>query len=115
MSRSARGPTDPSPPNPRLTLPRLNRLVGKGSTVPPRPSTKSRVQGLPRYPIFSRKHGLVLPGRGTLADFPEPSRKYLWISSRTEKMDDNLYAEITGRLAAKGYDATKLERVRQTE
>jgi len=46
----------------------------------------------------------------------EPSRKYyLWILSRTAKIDDNLYAEITGRLAAKGYDATKLERVRQTD
>ena len=46
----------------------------------------------------------------------EPSRKYyLWILGRTAKIDDNLYAEITGRLAAKGYDATKLERVRQTD
>ena len=44
----------------------------------------------------------------------EPSREYLWILSRKAKMDDKLYAEITARLAAKGYDATKLERVRQT-
>ena len=45
----------------------------------------------------------------------EPSRKYLWILSRTSEMGDQLYAEITGRLAAKGYDATKLQRGRQTE
>jgi len=45
----------------------------------------------------------------------EPSRKYLWILSRTAKMDDKLYAEITSRLAAKGYDAAKLERGRQTD
>jgi apolipoprotein D and lipocalin family protein len=45
----------------------------------------------------------------------EPSRKYLWILSRTPAMDDRLYAEITGRLAAKGYDATKLQRGMQTE
>jgi len=43
----------------------------------------------------------------------EPSRKYLWILSRTAKMDDRIYAEITSRLAAKGYDAGKLERGRQ--
>jgi hypothetical protein len=30
-------------------------------------------------------------------------------------MDDKLYAEIAGRLAAKGYDATKLERGKQTD
>ena len=45
----------------------------------------------------------------------EPSRKYLWIMSRTAKMDDKLYAEIAGRLAAKGYDASKLERGRQSD
>ena len=45
----------------------------------------------------------------------EPSRKYLWILSRTAKMDDKLYVEIAGRLAAKGYDATKLERGRQAD
>jgi apolipoprotein D and lipocalin family protein len=42
----------------------------------------------------------------------EPSRKYLWILSRAAKMDDTLYGEIVGRLAAKGYDASKLERGR---
>jgi hypothetical protein len=30
-------------------------------------------------------------------------------------MDDKLYVEIAGRLAAKGYDATKLERGRQAD
>jgi apolipoprotein D and lipocalin family protein len=45
----------------------------------------------------------------------EPSRKYLWILSRTAKMDDKQYAEIASRLAAKGYDATKLERIKQTD
>jgi apolipoprotein D and lipocalin family protein len=45
----------------------------------------------------------------------EPSRKYLWILSRTAKMDEKLYAEIAARLAAKGYDASKLERGRQSD
>ena len=43
----------------------------------------------------------------------EPSRKYLWILSRTAKMDETVYAGIVSRLAAKGYDAGKLERMRQ--
>ena len=37
-----------------------------------------------------------------------PDRKYLWILSRTKKMDEKLYKEILERLEAKGYDTTKL-------
>jgi apolipoprotein D and lipocalin family protein len=44
----------------------------------------------------------------------EPSRKYLWILSRTPKMDDSIYADVLSRLAAKGYDASKLQRMPQT-
>ena len=39
-----------------------------------------------------------------------PDRTYLWILSRTKKMDKALYQEILGRLTAKGYDTTKLIR-----
>ncbi len=45
----------------------------------------------------------------------EPSRKFLWVLSRTPQMKDDLYAEITGRLAAKGYDASKLERMKLSQ
>jgi apolipoprotein D and lipocalin family protein len=44
----------------------------------------------------------------------EPRRKYLWILSRHPHMDAAQYAEITSRLAAKGYDATKLVSVKQS-
>lgn len=37
-----------------------------------------------------------------------PDRKYLWILSRTKKMDETLYNEILDRLKAKGYDTSKL-------
>jgi apolipoprotein D and lipocalin family protein len=40
----------------------------------------------------------------------EPSRKYLWILSRTPEMDNALYRQITAELPAKGYDAQKLHR-----
>jgi apolipoprotein D and lipocalin family protein len=42
-----------------------------------------------------------------------PSRTYLWILSRTKKMDKKLYKEILERLEAKGYDTTKLISTRQ--
>lgn len=39
-----------------------------------------------------------------------PSRKYLWILSRTPTMDDALYARIVARAVALGYDASQIER-----
>jgi len=44
-----------------------------------------------------------------------PSRKYLWILSRTRSMDESLFQEIAGRLAAKGYDEARLVRTLQPE
>jgi len=38
----------------------------------------------------------------------EPSRKYLWILSRTPTMDETVYQEILGRLPQKGYDPARL-------
>jgi apolipoprotein D and lipocalin family protein len=37
-----------------------------------------------------------------------PSRKYLWILSRTPTMDRKLYEDILSRLPAKGYDPGRL-------
>jgi apolipoprotein D and lipocalin family protein len=43
----------------------------------------------------------------------EPSRKYLWVLSRTPKMDEALYRQITETLPWKGYDPKKLKRTTQ--
>jgi len=37
-----------------------------------------------------------------------PDRTYLWILSRTKKMDETVYQDILARLTAKGYDTAKL-------
>ena len=44
----------------------------------------------------------------------EPSRKYLWVLSRTPKMGEALYRQITEVLPQKGYDLGKLRRTAQT-
>lgn len=44
-----------------------------------------------------------------------PKRKYLWILSRTPRMDDALYDEIVSRLPAKGYDPKGLNQTLQPE
>lgn len=38
----------------------------------------------------------------------EPSRRYLWILSRTSQMDEATFRDIVGRLPALGYDPERL-------
>jgi apolipoprotein D and lipocalin family protein len=45
----------------------------------------------------------------------EPSRKFLWILSRTPKMKETTYQGVVERLKAKGYDTSKLKLTPQSE
>lgn len=45
----------------------------------------------------------------------DPSMKYLWILSRTPKMNDVIYQQILSRLKAKGFDLDKLQITVQCE
>jgi apolipoprotein D and lipocalin family protein len=45
----------------------------------------------------------------------EPSREYLWILSRTPRMDPVVYADLLTRLTRKGLDLKKLELTRQDD
>ncbi len=40
----------------------------------------------------------------------DPSRKYLWILSRTPQMDETIYAGLLKRLHDMGFDISKLEK-----
>jgi apolipoprotein D and lipocalin family protein len=92
---------------------KLTQANGWAKVVDQKTGSKLKVTFF--WPFFGDYWIIDLSPNYEYAVIGEPSRKYLWILSRTAKMDDNLYAEITGRLAAKGYDATRLERVRQTD
>ncbi|MGZ8294503.1 MAG: lipocalin family protein [Telluria sp.] len=48
-----------------------------------------------------------------LAAVSEPKREYLWILSRTPKVDKAAYDALLARLAAKGLDVGKLDLTRQ--
>jgi len=43
----------------------------------------------------------------------DPSRKYLWILSRTKTMDDITYKRLTDIAAKAGFDISKLDRIQQ--
>jgi apolipoprotein D and lipocalin family protein len=45
----------------------------------------------------------------------EPKREYLWVLSRTPKMDPAAYKDLLARLAQKGFDLQKLEPTRQDD
>jgi apolipoprotein D and lipocalin family protein len=66
------------------------------------------------WPFFGDYWIIELGHNYEYAVVGEPGRKYLWILSRPPKMDDGIYAEVVSRLAAKGYDAAKLELMPQT-
>lgn len=42
-----------------------------------------------------------------------PNKKYLWILSRSPKMEEAVYLEILSRLKAKGFDLSKLQKTVQ--
>ncbi len=42
-----------------------------------------------------------------------PSRRYLWILSRTSRMDDGVYGELIRTIAAQGYDAGRIRKTLQ--
>jgi apolipoprotein D and lipocalin family protein len=44
----------------------------------------------------------------------EPGRKYLWVLSRTPRMDEETYARAVARGAAEGFDVGKLIRTEQS-
>ena len=43
----------------------------------------------------------------------DPSRKYLWILSRTPRLDEGTYRRLTEAAAAQGFDVSRLERTKQ--
>jgi apolipoprotein D and lipocalin family protein len=92
---------------------KLTQANGWAKVVDQKTGSKLKVTFF--WPFFGDYWIIDLGPNYEYAVVGEPGRKYLWILSRTAKMDAKLYAEITGRLAAKGYDATKLEPVKQTD
>lgn len=63
---------------------------------------------------FKAKYWIIdLAADYSYAVVSHPNKKYLWILSRTPKMDDAVYQQIITRLQAKGFDLTKLQKTVQ--
>ena len=63
---------------------------------------------------FKAKYWIIdLANDYSYAVVSHPNKKYLWILSRTSKMDDTLYRQIISRLESKGFDLSKLQKTEQ--
>ena len=63
---------------------------------------------------FKGKYWIIdLASDYSYAVVSHPNKKYLWILSRTSKMDDTVYQQIISRLKSKGFDLSKIKKTEQ--
>lgn len=86
-------------------------IEGKAFVVPNSGNAKLKVQFF--WPFKGDYWILELAEDYSWAVVGSPKRNYLWILSRTPVLDENLYKEITGRVAKKGFDISKLQKTIQ--
>jgi len=84
------------------------------------PNTKLKVRFAPAFlgflPFVWGDYWIIeLAPDYSYAVIGEPSRKYLWILSRTPKMDEETFDQILEDVKNKGYDLTGLVRTEQSE
>ena len=85
---------------------KLRTAKGKAKVVDRATNAKLKVTFF--WPFYGDYWILELDPDYRYAIVGEPSRKYLWILSRTPEMDQELYSKILEGIKAQGYDTTKL-------
>jgi apolipoprotein D and lipocalin family protein len=85
--------------------------VGKAWVVDKKTNAKLKVQFF--WP-FSGAYWIIELGENyEYAVVGHPKRKYLWILSRTPRMDEKLYQEILKKIESHNYDLSKIEKTLQ--
>ena len=85
---------------------KLRQAKGKAWVVDKTTNAKLKVSFF--WP-FSGHYWIIELGKDyEYAVIGHPDREYLWILSRTEEMQDDLYKEILSRLEKHGYDPSRL-------
>ena len=88
--------------------------IGAARQVGPVTSPKLQVRFAPAWlsfiPLVWGDYWVIdLDAKMQLVAVSEPQREYLWVLSRTAKVDPATYEALLGRLAQKGFDLRKLE------
>lgn len=76
-------------------------------------STNAKLKVTFFWPFYGDYWIIDLGERYDYAVVSEPSRKYLWILSRTPALSDSTYEAILRRLRTNGFDPSRLMRTRQ--
>jgi len=82
-------------------------IKGKAFVVKKSGNAKLKVQFF--WPFKGKYWIIDLADDYTYAVVSHPNKKYLWILSRTSKMDETVYQQILSRLNEKGFDLSKLQ------
>ena len=84
---------------------------GKAKIVDKKTNAKLKVTFF--WPFYGDYWILDLGPNSEYAVVGEPGRKYLWILSRSPRMDEALYQQLIQKMATKGFDTGKLIRTSQ--
>ena len=76
-------------------------------------STNAKLKVTFFWPFYGDYWIIDLGERYDYAVVSEPSRKYLWILSRTPTLSDSTYEAILRRIRTNGFDPSRLMRTRQ--
>ncbi len=91
---------------------KLSRAVGKAKVADKATGAKLKVSFF--WPFYADYWIIKLGDDYSYAVVGTPSRKYLWILSRTPQMDDGLFSELLEFAKSKGFDVGRLIRTSQT-
>ena len=86
-------------------------IKGKAFVEKDSGSAKLKVQFF--WPFKAKYWIIDLADDYSFAVVSHPNKKYLWILSRTPKMDDTVYQEIILRLKSKGFNLAVLQKTEQ--
>ena len=90
---------------------KLSYIKGKAFVEENSGNAKLKVQFF--WPFKAKYWIIDLAEDYSYAVVGHPNRKYLWILSRTPKMNEHVYHQILNRLKGKGFDLAKLQVTQQ--
>jgi apolipoprotein D and lipocalin family protein len=91
----------------------MRTVQGTARVVDPETNAKLKVSF---FPPFEGDYWIIgLDEDYQWAVVGEPSRRYLWILSRSPTMDESVYQSIISGLPDQGYDPSRLARTEQME
>jgi apolipoprotein D and lipocalin family protein len=89
----------------------VKSVRGKAKVVDPATNAKLKVTFF--WPFYGDYWIIDLGQNYEYAVVGHPSRKYLWVLSRTPEMEESVYRKILERLEKQGYDTGRLIRTPQ--